>query len=93
MKPKQNTDLTLLRDLIISFWIIKNQDYFHWFSRLKEWVAKQAEKEKEREEKRKERMERRRAVPNHKFDDPLYDKQRTVVAENQVDALQIGELL
>ena len=38
-------------------------------------------------------MERRRAVPNHKFDDPLYDKQRAVVAENQVDALQIGELL
>lgn len=57
---------------------------------LKEWVAKQAEKEKEREEKRKERMERRRAVPNHKFDDPLYDKQRVVVAENQEDALQIG---
>lgn len=57
---------------------------------LKEWVAKKAEKEKEREEKRKERMERRRAVPNHKFDDPLYDKQRAVVAENQEDALQIG---
>lgn len=93
MKSKQNTDLTLLRDLIISFFLIKNQDYFHLFSRLKEWVAKQAEKEKEREEKRKERMERRRAVPNHKFDDPLYDKQRAVVAENQVDALQIGKLL
>lgn len=60
--------------------------------RLKEWVAKKAEKEKEREEKRKERMERRRAVPNHKFDDPLYDKQIAVVAENQEDALQIGKL-
>lgn len=60
--------------------------------RLKEWVAKKAEKEKEREEKRKERMKRRRAVPNHKFDDPLYDKQRAVVAENQEDALQIGKL-
>ncbi|XP_048734619.1 splicing regulator SDE2-like isoform X2 [Ostrea edulis] len=57
---------------------------------LKDWVAKKAEKEKEREEKRKERMERRRALPNHKFDDPVYDKQRAVVAENLEDALQIG---
>ncbi|XP_061174579.1 splicing regulator SDE2-like [Saccostrea echinata] len=57
---------------------------------LKEWVAKKAEQEKEREEKRRERMERRRALPNHKFEDPLYDKQKAVVAENQEDALQTG---
>ncbi|XP_060555346.1 splicing regulator SDE2-like [Ruditapes philippinarum] len=57
---------------------------------LKEWLGKQAEREREREEKRQERLARRRAMPNHKFDDPLYDQQRSLLAENQEDALQTG---
>jgi hypothetical protein len=61
-------------------------------SSLKEWLGKQAEREREREEKRQERLARRRAMPNHKFDDPLYDQQRSLLAENQEDALQTGLL-
>lgn len=57
---------------------------------LKEWITKKAQKEKEREQQRQERIARRRAMPNHKFDDPNYEKQRALVAENQEDALQKG---
>ncbi|KAL3874042.1 hypothetical protein ACJMK2_037106 [Sinanodonta woodiana] len=57
---------------------------------LKEWLAKQAERERERQQQKEERISRRRAVPNHKFDDPNYDKQKSLVAENQMDALQTG---
>lgn len=57
---------------------------------LKEWLAKQAERERERQQQKEERISRRRAVQNHKFDDPKYDKQKSLVAENQMDALQTG---
>lgn len=57
---------------------------------LKEWIGKKAQKEKEEEEKRQERVARRRALPNHKFDDPQYDQQKNLVAENLEDALQKG---
>ncbi|WAR18738.1 SDE2-like protein [Mya arenaria] len=57
---------------------------------LKEWLAKQSDREKERERRREERMARRRAMPNHKFEDPTYDQQRALLAENQEDALQQG---
>lgn len=60
------------------------------FLSLKEWLGKQAERERERDEKRQERIARRRAMPNHKFDDPLYDQQKSLLAENQEDALQAG---
>lgn len=29
-------------------------------------------------------------MPNHKFDDPVYDQQKQLLAENQEDALQKG---
>lgn len=57
---------------------------------LKEWLAKQTDKEREREEKRQERLARRRAMPNHKFDDPTYDQQRSQLAESQEQALLEG---
>ncbi|XP_021353666.1 protein SDE2 homolog isoform X3 [Mizuhopecten yessoensis] len=57
---------------------------------LKDWLGKKAEKEKEEEEKRQERLAKRRALPNHKFDDPQYDQQKNRVAENLEDALQKG---
>ncbi|XP_033733809.1 replication stress response regulator SDE2-like [Pecten maximus] len=57
---------------------------------LKEWIGKKAQKEKEEEEKRQERLAKRRALPNHKFDDPQYDQQKNLVAENLEDALQKG---
>ena len=58
--------------------------------RLKEWLEKQSDKEKEREQRRQERLARRRAMPNHKFDDPVYDQQRTQLAESQEQALSEG---
>ena len=60
--------------------------------RLKEWLAKQADKEREREQRRQERMARRRAMPNHKFDDPVYDQQRNLLAESQEQALLEGRI-
>ena len=30
-------------------------------------------------------------MPNHKFEDPTYDQQRALLAENQEDALQQGK--
>ncbi|XP_060080304.1 splicing regulator SDE2-like [Ylistrum balloti] len=57
---------------------------------LKEWIGKKAQKEKEEEEKRQERLAKRRAMPNHKFDDPQYDQQKNLVAENLENALQKG---
>ena len=61
--------------------------------RLREWVSKQAEREKEKAEKRRERMERRKSGPKHNFDDPDYEKQKTIVTENLEDALQHGNVL
>ena len=58
--------------------------------RLREWVAKAAEREEERQQRRKERTERRRAVPRHHFNDPDYDRQKTQVTEQLEDALQQG---
>ena len=57
---------------------------------MKDWLGKQAEREREREEKRQARLARRRAMPNHKFEDPVYDQQRQLLAENQEDAIQKG---
>ncbi|KAK3093783.1 hypothetical protein FSP39_020170 [Pinctada imbricata] len=57
---------------------------------MKEWLSKQSQREKEKEERRRERWERRKAMPNHKFDDPLYDQQRAQVFENLEDAVQKG---
>ena len=56
-------------------------------------MAKKVEKDREKEQRRQERMARRRAMPNHKFDDPVYEKQRELLSENQDDALQKGTSL
>lgn len=61
-----------------------------FYFRLKDWLGKQAEREREREQKRQERIARRRAMPNHKFSDPVYDEQKALLAEMQEDALQTG---
>lgn len=58
--------------------------------KLREWVAKAAEREREREQRRRERWERRRAEPRHNFDDPDYVKQKMQVTESLEDALQQG---
>ena len=58
--------------------------------RLKEWLSKKVSQEKERDRERQERIARRRALPNHKFDDPLYDQQKQIVSENQQDAFTQG---
>ena len=61
-------------------------------ARLREWVAKAAEREQERQERKKERTQRRRAVPRHHFNDPDYERQKTHVTDELEDALQQGTL-
>ena len=60
--------------------------------RLKDWVAKAADREKEKAEKRRERMERRKAVPKHMFHDPQYQEQKSKVLDNLDDALRQGKM-
>lgn len=57
---------------------------------MKEWIGKKPEKEKEDEEKRQDRLAQRRSMPNHKFDDPQYEKQKCQVTENLQDAFRTG---
>lgn len=58
--------------------------------KLKDWIAKKADREREKERVRKERLARRLAVPKHNFEDPNYEDQKTKVADNLEDALQSG---
>ncbi|KAK7471501.1 hypothetical protein BaRGS_00035840 [Batillaria attramentaria] len=61
---------------------------------LKEWVAKQAEREREKEERRrlrKEKRERLLAEPQPKLEDPTYHEQYAKAQEDLQSALQAGE--
>nr|KAG5688938.1 hypothetical protein BaRGS_031337 [Batillaria attramentaria] len=61
--------------------------------RLKEWVAKQAEREREKEERRrlrKEKRERLLAEPQPKLEDPTYHEQYAKAQEDLQSALQAG---
>ncbi len=61
--------------------------------RLKDWVAKAADREREKLEKKRERQERRKAEPKHHFHDPEYQKQKNQVLDNLDDALKQGKSL
>ena len=57
--------------------------------RLKEWLAKEAEREQEREERKKDRLAKH-LRPQHKFDDEDYHEQKAKVQEDLQDALNTG---
>ncbi|CAL1531264.1 unnamed protein product [Lymnaea stagnalis] len=58
--------------------------------KLKEWLAKEAERERDRETRKQERLAKQLAPTQHKFDDPEYHEQRTKVQEDLEDALSKG---
>jgi len=58
--------------------------------KIREWVARQAEREREKEERRKARLERRRAVPKHNFSDPNYEHQMSTVSDDIRDSVTVG---
>ncbi|RUS74466.1 hypothetical protein EGW08_017765 [Elysia chlorotica] len=57
--------------------------------KLKEWLAKEAEREQEREERKKDRLAKH-LRPQHKFDDEDYHEQKAKVQEDLQDALNTG---
>ncbi|CAI9739442.1 Hypothetical predicted protein [Octopus vulgaris] len=57
---------------------------------LKEWMAKQVEREKERARRREERSLRLRETPKHKFEDQVYQKQKEKVSQDLEDAITAG---
>ena len=78
--------------IFVKFWNMLNHNLlFPWFShRIREWVARQAEREREKEERRQARLERRRAVPKHNFSDPNYEHQMSTVSDDIRDAVAAG---
>nr|CAG4649054.1 EOG090X0OE5 [Polyphemus pediculus] len=58
--------------------------------RLKDWVAKQAEREKEREERKKKKLDKLKEEFHHEFHDPQYFKARSEVTEKVHDAMEQG---
>jgi len=58
--------------------------------RLKDWVAKQADREREREEKKKKKMDKLKEEFHHEFHDPAYYKTRSEVADKVHAALEKG---
>ena len=57
--------------------------------RLKEWLAKEAEREQEREERKKDRLAKH-LRSQHKFDDEDYHEQKAKVQEDLQEALNTG---
>nr|CAG4642985.1 EOG090X0OE5 [Evadne anonyx] len=58
--------------------------------RLKDWVAKQADREKEREERKQKKMEKLKEEFHHVFHDPEYYKTRSEVTDKVHAALEKG---
>nr|CAG4638907.1 EOG090X0OE5 [Cyclestheria hislopi] len=58
--------------------------------RLKEWVAKQAEREKEREERKKRKLEKLKQEYRHEFHDPEYQRIRSEIPDKVSDAIGEG---
>uniref|UniRef100_A0A0B7AVZ2 Uncharacterized protein n=2 Tax=Arion vulgaris TaxID=1028688 RepID=A0A0B7AVZ2_9EUPU len=58
--------------------------------KLKEWLAKEADREHEREQRRQERLNKQLAPSQHKFDDAEYHEQRAKMQENLQDAVSKG---
>ena len=57
---------------------------------LKDWVAKQAEREEEREERKKKKMDKLKEEFHHEFKDPDYYKSRSEVTDKVHDAIIKG---
>ena len=58
--------------------------------RIKNWIAKQANKQKDNEKKKKEKLEKLKMMPKCEFNDTEYVKNRSQIPEIIDDALQYG---
>lgn len=58
--------------------------------RIKNWIAKQADKQKDNEKKKKEKLEKLKMMPKCEFNDTEYVKNRSEIPEIIDDALQYG---
>ncbi len=58
--------------------------------RLKDWVAKQAEREQEKEERKKKKLEKLKQEFRHEFHDPEYNKERAEVTDKVHEAIEQG---
>ena len=58
--------------------------------RIKNWIAKQANKQKDNEKKKKEKLEKLKMMPKCEFNDTEYVKNRSEIPEIIDDALQYG---
>ena len=56
---------------------------------MKDWLAKEADREKDREERRAEKRARE-LNKRHKFEDKVYHQQKEKVAGDLEEALQTG---
>lgn len=60
--------------------------------RLKDWVAKKAEREREREEKKQKKLEKLRQEFRFEFHDPEYNKIRAEVSDKVHEAIEQGKI-
>ncbi|GAB6020635.1 hypothetical protein CHUAL_003307 [Chamberlinius hualienensis] len=59
-------------------------------TRLKKWMAKQAEEKQDKDAMKIEALEKKLTIPKHEFSDPNYDKERSNVVERVNDAVAQG---
>ena len=62
------------------------------FFRLKEWLAKQSERDQKTDKKKRETLEKKLEQKKHTFDDNTYHDQKSQVSDNLEDALSVGML-
>lgn len=58
--------------------------------RLKDWVAKQAEREQEAEDRKKKKLEKLKQEYHHVFHDPEYNKERAEVTDKVYESIEEG---
>nr|CAG4650698.1 EOG090X0OE5 [Sida crystallina] len=58
--------------------------------RLKDWVAKQADREREKEERKKNKLDKLKQEYRHEFHDPEYNKERGEVTDKVSEAIEQG---
>ena len=58
--------------------------------RLKDWIAKKADREKEKQERKKAKLEKLCQETKHEFHDPTYDKQRSEISDKVYESVEKG---
>nr|CAG4635898.1 EOG090X0OE5 [Artemia franciscana] len=56
--------------------------------RLKDWIAKKADREKEKQERKKAKLEKLCQETKHEFHDPTYDKQRSEISDKVYESVE-----